>query len=789
MFPPSRPTPTFPYQLEAKIGEGAMGVVYRAVEPQLGRRVAIKVLRIQGLAPENHELAHEFLHRFIQEARAAASLSHPGVTTIYRVGEESGVPYIAMEWLEGKTLERMLVEEPRLAPARVAHLGAELLEALDAAHRAGVVHRDVKPSNLVVLEDGRMKVTDFGIARVQGSELVKTQPGLVLATPQFAAPEQLSGSEIDGRCDVFSAGVVLYLALTGRYPFEGANVFEIVSAIAHKEPIPPSRLAPGVSPALEATLLRAIRKDRADRFRTAGEMAAALRSCAAALSTNAAAAGYAPDEAPTVDNLPNPFVTQAGVPVPASSASTVSSDTDDTLRAPACDHAVPAYPALLGFPGDPHEAVATLVSRWPARSLGLVTTASLVDKLLEKPLHTAPFAGGLFVNGKCLLIANGFVLGAVEPGSDATSDEVCEWLPEAGEATLHPVPEFLPPEFVVTLASLLHPSAVRLADIDSSIVNLAALSRKLEDERFDGLLRLSKDGATGFVFFDKGRTVLSIFSEGWGGYPVDQSWESWASRASLRACLEERTWNPAFFSYRRELRDFAFRVRPTGDVAKKGKTTSGLKILQQLRGNTARPESVWHLTPDKKAGTPGGDAALEGLYSQDPIYRFMRWGLDELPAYFRERERSNKWKYLAEWLTLVREAVLHHDLARPDSRDTDFFDLVTTDGKGKVLHLGQRVAVGSPESLGTFLDRVVRAKAARIKTGDVGGAFLIAPSFEGATVEAYRAATKPDVTSKTIFGMEERLTGYEGFVRIGPRRGFHLLLIAETATGFEPVLL
>ncbi|MBK6314023.1 MAG: serine/threonine protein kinase [Blastocatellia bacterium] len=224
MITPSKTmTGTFPYQIEAKIGAGGMGVVFRAFEPALNRRVAIKVLRAQILEDEKPEVADEYRRRFMQEARAAAALSHPGATTIFRIGEEDGLPFIAMEWLDGQTLEQIASQEGQLAPSRVARIGVDLLDTLEAAHRAGVVHRDVKPANLILLNDGRLKVTDFGIARVADSDLVKTGAGAVLATPQYASPEQLQGEDVDGRADVFSTGVVLYLLLSGKFPWAGAN--------------------------------------------------------------------------------------------------------------------------------------------------------------------------------------------------------------------------------------------------------------------------------------------------------------------------------------------------------------------------------------------------------------------------------------------------------------------------------------------------------------------------------------------------------------------------------------
>ncbi|MDP9120914.1 MAG: serine/threonine protein kinase, partial [Acidobacteriota bacterium] len=189
-FPPPQPTATFPYRIEAKIGEGAMGVVYRAVEPSLDRLVAIKTLRPELLGGES-AVSREYLLRFLQEAKAAAALSHPGATTIYRTGEEAGVPYIAMEWLSGRTLEELVRQGGPLPVEQVLRLGLELLATLEAAHRAGVIHRDIKPANLVLLDDGRLKVTDFGIARAGASDMTET--GSIMGTAQYLSPEQAQG--------------------------------------------------------------------------------------------------------------------------------------------------------------------------------------------------------------------------------------------------------------------------------------------------------------------------------------------------------------------------------------------------------------------------------------------------------------------------------------------------------------------------------------------------------------------------------------------------------------------
>jgi serine/threonine protein kinase len=756
MITPSKTlSSTFPYRIEEKIGAGGMGVVYRAFEPALNRRVAIKVLRTQGLDDESPALVDEYRRRFLQEARAAAALSHPGVTTIYRVGEEDGSPYIAMEWLDGRTLEDVLLAEGTLPPARVAKIGVELLETLEAAHRAGVVHRDIKPSNLIVLGDGRLKVTDFGIARVQNSDLVKTGTGTVLATPQFASPEQLQGLDVDGRSDVFSTGVVLYLSLAGRYPFDGRSFFELMAAIARGEATPLRQVKPDVSDPLEHAIMRAIRRDASERHATAAELAAELRPLA----------GVGPSS--------------------LSEASTQSfsiASAPDTIRDP-----VPAsYPTMVGVPRSAQQAVVRVVEAWPSRGLGSVGTSSVLARLLERPLHAPPFAGGVFIGGYCLLVYGGCIVGAVD-AKMRSCDEVCDRLPDEAVVTLHPAPDDVSPNLVPLLATLVHPPKVKKGHLDTSIVNLPALAARLSEEKFEGVLRLGRDDATGFIFFDAGAPVLSLFSDGWDDFPVTTTWESWMSRAPIDASLEEKVWIPAQLSYRKELKDFGFLVaEPTGSTAASRLKQTFLKKTSSLQAAAAAPATT-RLTPVMRPSAPDDIAAMQAFYSGDPAYRFLEWALEDLPAYFQERDRSARWKYLVDWIPLVRRATLHHALPRPDQREADDFDLVTFDASDKVLHVGHRVPCGTPEALAEFVERVVQAKKARTKTGDVGGAFLISPRFDESMIEAYQAATRPQGTG--LLSVEEKITKYEGFIRMGPRRGFHLLLVAEKPDGFEPLLL
>ena len=244
-----------------------MGVVYKALEVDLERTVAIKTLRPSVLAEETADVQAEMRKRFLQEAQAAGRISHPGVTTVFRVGEHAGVPFMVMEWLGGKTLDAVMRERGPLPAREASQFVADLLDTLDAAHRAGVVHRDVKPSNVVLVNGERVKVTDFGIARIQGRDLVQTQAGVVLATPKFASPEQLRGIEVDGRADIYATGVLLYYLLSGKYPFEGDSFMQLANAVLQDDPLPLSQLVKQeMPPRLDSIVHRALRKERADRY-------------------------------------------------------------------------------------------------------------------------------------------------------------------------------------------------------------------------------------------------------------------------------------------------------------------------------------------------------------------------------------------------------------------------------------------------------------------------------------------------------------------------------------------
>ena len=309
------------YKITGELGRGNMGVVYKGEDPALDRVVALKTVMLSDDAAGKDE----YKKRFFLEAKAAGRLSHPQVITVYDFGQEGDVAYMAMEFLKGEEL-RTRMKEGAISVPEAVHIAEQVAEGLGYAHEHGVVHRDVKPSNIMLLSHDKVKIMDFGIARMRASDH-KTSTGLVLGTPKYMSPEQVSGSPVDHRSDIFSLGVVLYEMLTHTKLFQGEDTPQIFHSVVNFQPPPPSRVNPEVPPMLDFVVERAMKKDPAVRYQDAFELAADLRSALSELvDRESAAAGEKQRERDTTKTMKLDAETLKAV-FPAPTAAAIGSDT------------------------------------------------------------------------------------------------------------------------------------------------------------------------------------------------------------------------------------------------------------------------------------------------------------------------------------------------------------------------------------------------------------------------------------------------------------------------------
>jgi TonB family protein len=298
------------YQVQESIGYGAMGAVYKAFDPLIKRTLAIKTIRLD--IPRQSPQYKSFIERFYHEARISGTLSHPNIVTLFDIGEEAGLPYLAMEFVEGETIASIVERGLRFKPEKVIGLVSQVASAIDYAHTKGVIHRDIKPSNLILYDTDRVKVTDFGIAKLVDAEM--TQSGTLLGTPSYMSPEQAMGDKLDGRSDIFSLGVCAFEMLCGEQPFPGNNVTSILYKLVHVDPIEPANLEMNglVPEKWHEVFGRVLAKKPDDRYQTATEFVQDLEYCLGAwfgamgddsVAAPRAAGATGPGSGPTGDEV------------------------------------------------------------------------------------------------------------------------------------------------------------------------------------------------------------------------------------------------------------------------------------------------------------------------------------------------------------------------------------------------------------------------------------------------------------------------------------------------------
>ena len=336
------------YEITGVIGRGGMGTVFKGFDSQLQRDVAIKVLS-DDLTSDT-----EFRRRFRQEGSVVAKLHHPSIVAVFDQIEANHVFAIVMEFIDGESLQVVLDRDSSILERDACLIIAQIARALDVAHRRGVVHRDVKPDNILINREGVAKITDFGIARVTGSTL-RTQTGISMGTPKYMSPEQVTGKGIDGRSDLYSLGVCLYQCLTGRTPFDGETPINIATKHLYESPVPPAEINTAIQPATERIILRALAKAKDERFATGDEMAEALEAIWAKPKPVVLGGSGSVSSLDRTQRVPTPSTPQRVARVtPVWPAAEESDNGEEDLPIPAVAHPdASSYPAVEDVPTDP----------------------------------------------------------------------------------------------------------------------------------------------------------------------------------------------------------------------------------------------------------------------------------------------------------------------------------------------------------------------------------------------------------------------------------------------------
>ena len=397
------------YEVLGHLGSGGMAEVYCAADLQLGRKVALKILH------DRFQQDVEFVERFKREASAAAGLQHQHVVSVYDRGDWDGTSYIAMEYVPGRTLKEIVGEHGPLPAAQAVDLTIQILRAARFAHRRGVIHRDLKPHNVIVDEEGRAKVTDFGIARAGASDM--TQTGSIMGTAQYLSPEQAQGHAVTSRSDLYAIGIILYELLTGTLPFDADSAVTIAVKQVNEAPVAPSHINPEVTPELEVVVLTALQKDPAARFADADEFIAALQAAASRMPSPAAMAA----------------AEAAAAAVPAAAAAVAA--------APPIDPLTGVYPGAV--PYEPDHELAPLAplpprrrSRWPWALLALALAALVLVAilLLAAPdrVQVPEIVGSSISVAQQRLEKAGFEVVPVRDNSDKPRNQVIGQSPAGG---------------------------------------------------------------------------------------------------------------------------------------------------------------------------------------------------------------------------------------------------------------------------------------------------------------------------------------------------------------------
>lgn len=762
------------YIIEQEIGQGGMGIVYLATDRRLDRKVAIKVLSLSAFS-KYQDSVDEIIQRFQREAKSVAKLSHTNIVNIYDFGQTSDSYYMVMEFLEGKSLDKILETHKNLSPSLVISIGYQICNALEYAHQNGIIHRDIKPANIILSSKGIAKLTDFGIAQLSDDQKKLTQAGSLLGSIMYIPPEQLEDSaNVDHRADIYSLGATLYQLLTGHFPFDANNASEIIFKILKEIPKPPSTFNQEIPHALDHIIIKSLMKNRDQRYYTAEEMAQDL-SILLNPTNNMR------------DTLMNMFSQNQTLKIDSQNneirAKSNTSFSKTIIKKTAINQNF-IFNLMKNYTW-----IKLLFKNWKTETITNLNFNHVLGKLTEPSIFGKCFSGVLVIDKNIYsFIYEGYFIGAVNLDTGLIGDKVFENVPKNPTSLELKVPDDNNIFTLGIISGIIENSGESIhSNLDSSLVNLTNLIDNIyEEKEFTGYVSCFSENNIYYSGFYKGAELFCI--------PIDKQNETDSEKnITLKDVVINQSIVFSAYSIKPrllELNVFNLLKNATVDIKYLDASKTKLYDIVQMEKEEvpihlikeAKQNSFLELNLNRvnKIELFDQEVNLLDFVKKSPYYSFVEWLFNEYFYLLNSTGNITTLKYIYSWIPAVENIKFCQSLYGEDGNTYEFSLVFNGQVKGenykKVLFL-LKFGNGTTEDVSKFLENSIQVKKKLIKSGDIGGVIYVSTNeFENDALKLFYSRT---VEPRKGFGLGslDKLTKYKGFVRIGLGRGFHFNLI------------
>lgn len=780
------------YKIEKEIGKGGMGVVYLATDKRLERKVAIKVLSLSGTNEDADISSDEVIQRFKREAIAVAKLNHPNIVNIYDIGEENGMYYMVMEFVDGNTLSNVINETVQNQEMAINTI-IQVCGALESAHEEGIIHRDIKPANIILTSKGMPKLMDFGIAQLEDKQedFKITQSGSLLGSLLYISPEQLSNSsEIDSRADIYSLGMSLYEMLTGKLPFMSDNMKQVVMKILTQDPPPPSSFNPNIPIELDSVILKSLEKDVHRRYQKASDFAKALSSV---LSGN-----Y---QSNNDSNRNNFFDTQISTPMPQLQNSGMDTQTmigshltqTTITKNEPINQIIPDMvlnEALIKGMETDFSWVENFTDNWSLYDIG--STGVTVDVVFEQIMNPPPsetfFSGAVVINKDIyIFVYEGYFTGAADIRRNIFNQDVFDYIPKD--------------IFSIELRKAENENKYSCA-ILPSIFNNEKPFMSLDSSALDVVIPLIDNFSSTlspFTGYVKCYSVSNIYYYGFSaGKQVfvaavdpEDDMIPYENYKDLKKLVSN--YNVMFHNY--NLKPFV-----SGPTIKNlfKKSSIGIKYKEYTKAELSQvldfgsdeipnyfskelKQNLYlniEMSHNKKLRLLDKDIDLEKFIEDSIYYKFVNWLINDYLFAINSSNNITGFKQIYSWLPYLEKVTFYEEL-KDESNKTYLMNMVASgtpkgEHSKKIIFLA-RYGKGSRDEVDKFINEITEIKKYYLKSGDIACVFYI--SQDDFDNEALKIFAEKTIEPKKSFLSLDSTSKYKGFIKLGYGKGVHLNLI------------